>query len=89
MSTTNEDKRKEYKKVYRERYKQKISESGKLYYMANKELIDEKSKKYRMDHLEEIRLKASGPCGSCFRRDKKSRHEKTKKHLKYIQSLEQ
>jgi hypothetical protein len=78
--------------VYRERNKQKISESGKLYYMANKELIDEKSKKYRMDHLEEIRLKASEklecPCGSCFRRDKKSRHEKTKKHLKYIQPLE-
>ena len=79
---------KEYNKKYREDNKEELKEYTKKYNQDNKEEIKEYNKKYSQDHKEEIKLKSKVPhnclCGGKYTPPSKARHEKTKKHQKYI-----
>lgn len=58
---------------YQEKYKEKINKKARENYEINKEQIN-KEKKEKITCL----------CGSIFRKDKKARHEKTLKHINFI-----
>jgi hypothetical protein len=69
----NKEYHKEYHKEYRENNKEKISEKKKEYYENNKERINEIRKgKYTCE------------CGLTIRKDSKAKHEKSIKHLEFI-----
>ena len=61
------------------------------YYEKHKDEILKKKKKHREAHKDEIRERRKETytceCDSILRKNDKSRHEKTKKHIKYINSL--
>ena len=60
---------------YREDNKDKILEYQSKYYENNKET-----------RLEKMKIKHTCICGSCIRKDKKSRHERSIKHIKFLES---
>lgn len=70
------------RKEYDEEHKQEKKE----YYQEHKEVIAEKAKEYRQNHKEEINKKCNCECGGYYSHKHKSTHEKSNKHLKYIQS---
>ena len=80
----NKEKIKENNKEYRDNNKEKI----KNYYEKNKEQILEKIKNYYKDNKEKIKINAAIKincvCGSCFCKGKLSSHNKTKKHIEFI-----
>ena len=82
----NKDKLSEQRKKYRENNKDKILEQKKKYYEDNKN----KTKKYYEDNknkiLERMKIKHTCICGSCICTGDKARHEKTKKHIKFLES---
>jgi len=66
----------DYNRKYQEIHKEEIVERKKKYYKEHKEEIAEKQKeKYTCD------------CGSTLNKAKKTRHEKTLKHINYLKSL--
>lgn len=76
--TETERKESHYKNylIYQKLNSEKIKEHKRFYSLKNKEKINEKKKiKYNCD------------CGSSLRVNEKARHEKTKKHITYINSL--
>jgi hypothetical protein len=77
-------------KEYREVNKDKIKEVKKTYYDANKEKIKERVREYRETNKQVInkkpRHKITCECGKQFLINNKPRHEKSEKHLAYIQS---
>lgn len=79
------------KQEYRKTHKVEISEKRKEYYKKNKDEISEKSKEYREVHKNEIKEKRKETytceCDSNIRKDDKARHERSQKHIKYINSL--
>jgi hypothetical protein len=85
----NKEKRREYEKKYRLDNKEKITEQTKKYRLDNKKIISEKKKKYQLENKEKIaeqrKVKITCSCGSIFRKNDKARHERTKKHQKFIQ----
>jgi hypothetical protein len=82
---------KEYHKIYREENKEHIKEMDKLYRINNIETIKANKKQYAVHNREKINahkriydaIKFICECGSIIRRDCKSDHFKTKKHLKF------
>ena len=66
----NQERLKEYKKVYCQNNPEKVKEQGKKYYQKKKELS----------------LPTECICGSTYRYNGKIRHEKSKKHQKYLQT---
>ena len=66
-------------KEYRKKY---IKE----YVKDNKEKISERMKIYHKEHKEQREIKYTCDCGSTLRIDCEARHEKTKKHLKFIEN---
>ena len=75
-------------KQYRELNKTKIFEYKKNYYEAHKTEIAEKAKQYREAHRTELAEKVTCQCGAVVCKSYMSRHCKTKKHQKYLRSLE-
>jgi hypothetical protein len=90
----------EQQKQYNEANKEHITEKKKEYYEANKERITEQIKEYREAHREQrveydkelyeknkekILEKFTCACGKVICRGSKKRHEKSKKHLAYIE----
>tara|TARA_B110000285_G_scaffold48000_1_gene54223 strand:- start:940 stop:1614 length:675 start_codon:yes stop_codon:yes gene_type:complete len=77
-----------YSKKYYEDHKKEIQEYYKKYHQDNKEEIKEYNKKYYDDNKEEIKLKSKVPhnclCGGKYTFSSKARHNKSKKHQKYI-----
>lgn len=75
------------KKEYYETFKEEILEKAKKYYEANKE----KKKEYREANKEKIseqrKEKYTCGCGSTLRKDGKADHERTLKHKKYLENL--
>jgi hypothetical protein len=71
------DTHKQQMKEYREENKQKIIEQMKEYYEENREKILEQKK-------EKSKEKITCECGSVFRSCSKPRHDRSKKHLDYI-----
>jgi len=68
---------KEYQKQYYNDHKEKLNKQKKIRYEANKEKINEKNK-----------IKMTCSCGSVVRKNTIRRHERSKKHLKYINNLQ-
>ena len=84
----NKEKIKETNKQYKEDNKEKILDYNKQYYKDNKEKIKETRKDYRDNNKEKIKINAAIKinclCGSCFRKGDLSKHNKTKKHIEFI-----
>jgi hypothetical protein len=80
--------KKEYGKEYYEENKEQILEYKKEYYEENKEQILEYKKEYykknKEKNFEKIKEKFTCDCGGKYTRVNKSAHEKTKKHLIYV-----
>tara|TARA_R110002072_G_C7684244_1_gene511688 strand:- start:58 stop:585 length:528 start_codon:yes stop_codon:yes gene_type:complete len=79
-SIDNADKKKEYDKQYRIRNADKQKENRKQYYINNKDKIKEKLK-------ENSKEKYTCICGSILAKKTKARHEKTKKHINFLNIL--
>jgi hypothetical protein len=71
----NKNKLIEYHKEYRDINRVKKAEHDKQYYYTNKEKISEQRK-----------IKYTCICGSCICKDKKLRHERSIKHIKFLES---
>jgi len=84
----NKEKIKEKSKKYREDNKETL----KKYYEDNKEKIKETSKQYYEDNKEKIKIqihksnniKYACICGSTIKKGNKARHERTQKHIDFI-----
>ena len=80
----NREKMKKYNADHKERTK-KWEED-------NKERLFERRKQYREKHKERIKAKDAEKftclCGSCLRKRDKLRHERIKKHLDFLQTLQ-
>ena len=78
-------------KEYREDNKEKISNTHKIYYEKHKETLINKQKKYYQNNKDIInkkqREKFICACGGKYARAHISTHKKTKKHMKYVESL--
>jgi hypothetical protein len=78
-------------KLYREEHKEEIDEYHKKHYEAHKEKILEKHKLYREANraiiAEKAKIKYTCICGSICKIGNKSIHNKSKKHLKYMDTL--
>jgi hypothetical protein len=72
----NKDSIRENQKEYYEEYKNKICENQKEYYEDNKIKI-----------LEKMKIRHNCICGSAYNHGDKSKHMKTLKHQKYINSI--
>lgn len=79
--------KKECDKKYRQNNKEILSEKRKEKYIKNKEHEKEMMKKWRDNNRDYIKEKFDCECGSVYTRNGKSKHFKTKKHVKYINSL--
>lgn len=86
---------KEKIKEYREENKEKIKE----YYKNNKDKINERNKEYRENNKDKVKeinkiyrennkIKITCECGAIITKVNKSKHEKTKKHINKIKSIE-
>jgi len=79
---------KEYRDTYYEENKEKIAEQKKEYRKNNKIKFLAKDKTYYENNREEIlrkkKEKITCECGSTFTKTNKLRHDRTKKHLDYI-----
>lgn len=93
----NKDKIAEYNKVYNKANKDKISEHNKEYYQtnkdkakeyrqANKEKISDQMKEYYQANKDKLYEKITCECGNIISKCSKTRHDKSKKHLAFIQS---
>ena len=82
----NKEYKREYNKKWREenkeKYKEKKLESNKKYYEKNKEIVLQK---------QSIRTKQKMKCicGATIRCDNKRRHEKSHKHIQYIEEMKE
>jgi hypothetical protein len=86
--------RKKHDKKYYEEYKEKISEKQKKYCEENKQIIIEKAKKYYEEnkekakkYYEENKQIIICECGSNIQLVCKARHERTKKHLNFLNTI--
>ena len=83
----NKEQIKEYKKEYNDKNKEQLNEYKKEYREKNKEKIKDYQKKYREQNKENRNKKIVCDCGGSYSLCTKARHKKTKKHQKYINSL--
>ena len=89
----NSEKLNEKSKQYRIQHLDKIHQREKEYREINNDKIKERQKKYREEHKDEIKekdkkyngIKIECVCGGHYVQRAKLRHEKSKKHQKYIQ----
>jgi len=88
------DKKQEKKvinKEYREANKEAINKKGKAYRQANIEAIKERKKAYCETNKEKMNMKYTCECGSTYRKDNrtssKARHERSQKHIKFINNI--
>ena len=86
--------RKEYRDDHKEeikKYYQNHKKEIKKYYQNHKKEKIEYSKQYHEKHKEKIsekrKIKITCCCGSIVRKSDKIKHEKSKKHIKYIDTL--
>ena len=86
----NKDKLSEQKRQYYQEHKDEIAEKGEQYRKANKDHIKEYSDRYRETNKEKLKVyyseKILCDCGASFSRAVKARHERSKKHQKFIAS---
>ena len=84
----NKEKIAEYNKQYRQNNKEKIAEQNKQYQEDNKEKLAEKHKQHYQNNKEKIaeqkKQKFECECGGRYTQVNKSKHHKSKKHLRYM-----
>ena len=92
--TTNEEKKEQAikrTKNWRVKNEDKMKENNKNYYKNNKEEINQKNKNYKDNNKDKIsndrKIKIQCQCGSIVRKSDISRHLKSKKHINYINNL--
>jgi hypothetical protein len=89
-SGENKDKVLGYQKKYYENNKQLISDKKKIYKKINKQTISEKNKQYKETNKQAIseknKIKFTCDCGSSVVICSKQRHNRSIKHIKYIES---
>ena len=77
-------------KEWRKDNKDKIVERTKKWYEDNKDKILERAKKYREDNKDKLseqrKIKYTCICGSNLCKSDKTRHEQSKKHIKFLES---
>jgi len=86
----NKEKFKEKHKDYYETNKEKFKEKHKDYYETNKENLKEKTKEYRINNANKLKEKRKEKitceCGAIIRRVGKSIHERSIKHMNFLQN---
>jgi len=85
----NKEKIKEYKKKYQEENKEKLKEYLKEYRVNNKEKIKERVKEYSKEYRERNKEKFTCECGCETSKLNLLRHQKTKKHIKLMETQNQ
>ena len=89
----NKSKIKEQNKIYRDKNKEKQKEYQKQYSKdykgKNKEKIKNDNKEYYERIKNKLTEKHNCPCGSCIQKREIRNHEKSKKHLAYLESLKE
>ena len=83
----NREQRLKNMKQYRELNKERLAERKKQYHQDNREKILEYKKQYRELNKEKLNQKHNCQCGGRFTYRTKSIHCKSKKHMKFIESL--
>ncbi len=71
------------RKQYKQDNKERAKETDKKYREKNKDKINEKAKQYREANREKYQCE----CGSNITKCSKTRHERTKKHQAYINTV--
>jgi hypothetical protein len=73
---------------YRDNNRENQKEYCKAYYIDNNDTIKERSNQYRKDNLDKIKerrlIKNVCICGTEYRKDDKARHERTLKHIAFL-----
>jgi len=86
----NKNKIAEQRKEHYEYNKNKILERNKKYRENNKNKTLERNKQYYEDNknkiLERMKIKYTCVCGSCICKGDKAKHERSKKHIKFLES---
>jgi hypothetical protein len=87
----NKDKFNEVAKQYYTENKDKLNEVAKQYYTENKEKINQIHKQYYNDNKDQIKKQKNAQnnceCGGCYTNTNKLQHNKTIKHINYINLL--
>jgi len=78
----NKEQIKEYNKKYRENNKEQMKEYSKKYRENNKEQMKEYNKEYKKQKIKCV-------CGSEHRKADTRRHQRTQKHIKYIEEMKE
>lgn len=90
-SVTIKEYQKQYNKEYREENFEKLKELSQKYYTENAETIKNQSKQYKANNADKIReqnkIKHNCKCGGNFSHNNESRHNKTEKHINYLNKL--
>lgn len=80
----------DYHKQYYETNKQIINDKHKQYQELNKDKLKQRSKQYYKNNKEEIKekrkIKHTCPCGGVYSNCNKARHERSKRHVQYMES---
>jgi len=84
-------KKNQKKKDYRNRNKDKVKSSHQRYYLENAISIKERVNNYRKENKEKIKQRKKQlitcVCGSVYQKCSKAKHERTKKHQKWLDSI--
>jgi len=87
----NKEHIKNYQDEYREKNKEKLAEQKKEYREAHKEEASVKQKQWREANKEKLKEQRGQillcDCGMNYTHNNKSRHLKTKNHLKFVESI--
>jgi len=83
----NNEKIAEYKAEYYQDNKDKIAEYKAEYYQDNKDKILEHNAEYRQKNKDKLQEKFVCDCGGKFTLQHKATHEKSQRHLKYVENL--
>ena len=81
------DHNKEHYKQYREENKDRINNNNRIYYQENKHKEQERARLYREGNKAKFKEKMTCKCGSTVRIKDIRKHERSKKHQNYEQSL--
>ena len=81
------EKYKETRAMYSETHKEERRAKAKEIYERNKERRIEQISQWKTDNIDRLTTKIECPCGGKFQHRIKAEHERTKRHQKYIASL--